>query len=199
MEKKDKNTAMKEEKKTEESVSSASKTAKGEKEVRKKEVEELKKRIEALEKEKSELNEKALRAHAEAENFKKRLSKEKEDFVKYSNEKVIKELLPVIDNLERAVNHAKEAGEGGALIEGVEMTLGLFHKTLDSWGVSRVASIGEPFNPEKHEAVQQIESAEHEPNIVISEFQKGYMLHERLVRPAMVAVSKAASEKSKEK
>lgn len=161
----------------------------------KKEVELLKKQIEALENEKKEIRDSAMRAAAEAENFKKRLTREKEDFVKYSNEKVIKELLPVVDNLERAVDHAKEAGESGGLLEGVEMTLDLFKKVLANLGVTQVSALGEPFNPEKHEAVQQIESADHEPNIVVSEFQKGYMLNERLIRPAMVVVSKTPEEK----
>lgn len=162
---------------------------------KKKEVELLKEQIAALENEKNEIKENALRATAEAENFKKRLTREKEDFVKYSNEKVIKELLPVVDNLERAVEHAKEAGEGGGLLEGVEMTLDLFKKALANLGVTQVSALGELFNPEKHEAVQQIESADHEPNIVVSEFQKGYMLHERLIRPAMVVVSKSPAGK----
>jgi len=161
-----------------------------------KEVESLKAARKALEDEKTELNERVLRIHAETENFKKRMQREKEDFVRYSNEKVIKELLPVVDNLERAVAHAREAGETGGFIEGVEMTLNLFHQALNSVGVSTVSALGEAFDPEKHEAVQQIESDEHEPNVVVSEFQKGYMLHKRLIRPAMVVVS---TEKNKDK
>ena len=161
------------------------------------ELAELQKKVDELEKEKSELKDQSLRIHAETENFKKRLTREKEDFAKYSNEKAVKEILPVIDNLERAVDHAKEAGESSGLIEGVEMTLDLFQKALERLGVSPVEAMGETFNPERHEAVQQIESADHEPNIVISEFQKGYMLHERLIRPAMVVVSSQASKKEK--
>ena len=155
----------------------------------------LEKKITELEKERDELKDQALRTHAETENFKKRLTREKEDFAKYSNEKAVKEMLPVIDNLERAVDHAKEAGESGGLIDGVEMTLDLFQKALERLGVSPVEAVGETFDPEKHEAVQQIESADHEPNIVVSEFQKGYMLHERLIRPAMVVVSSQTSGK----
>ena len=160
-----------------------------------KEVETLKTALEALEKERDELKDNNLRIHAETENFKKRLIREKDDFAKYSNEKVVKELLPIVDNLERAVTHAKEAGESGAFLEGVEMTLNLFGQTLEKIGVTPVASIGETFNPEKHEAVQQIESADHEPNIIVSEFQKGYMLNARLIRPAMVIVSKSPEKK----
>lgn len=160
-----------------------------------KELEALKTNLEALEKERDELKEHNLRIHAEAENFKKRLIREKEDFARYSNEKVVKELLPIVDNLERAVTHAKEAGESGAFLEGVEMTLTLFGQTFEKIGVTPVASVGETFNPEKHEAIQQIESADHEPNVVVSEFQKGYMLNTRLIRPAMVVVSKPPEKK----
>ena len=160
----------------------------------KKEVEALQSRIETLEKEKADLSDRLLRVSAETENFKKRLTREKDDFVKYSNEKLVKEFLPVVDNLERALVHAEEAGESGPLADGVKMTLDLFQKALAGLGVSPVSALGEPFNPEQHEAVQQIESADHEPNIVVSEFQKGYMLHERLIRPAMVVVSKRTGE-----
>lgn len=145
------------------------------------------------------LKDEKLRLHAETENFKRRITKEKEDFQKYSNEKAVGELLPVIDNLERAVAHAKEAGEKGALLEGVEMTLTLFSQILEKMGVSPVESVGENFDPQKHEAVQQIESADHEPNIVVSEFQKGYMLYERLIRPAMVVVSKPPAKQEENK
>lgn len=172
---------------------------KGKKESGKKELDALKEKIEALERERNEFNDKLLRLHAETENFKKRMTREKDDFVRYSNERVVKEFLPVIDNLERAVDHAKEASEKGSLLEGVEMTLNLFHQALNRIGVSQVSAVGEPFNPERHEAVQQIESDEHEPNIVVSEFQKGYMLHERLVRPAMVVVARPAAKKEIEK
>ncbi len=160
-----------------------------------KELEALKTALEALEKERDELKEHNLRVHAETENFKKRMIREKEDFARYSNEKVVKELLPIVDNLERAVTHAKEAGESGAFLEGVEMTLNLFGQTLEKIGVTPIASVGETFNPEKHEAVQQIESADHEPNVVVSEFQKGYVLNTRLIRPAMVVVSKSPENK----
>jgi len=136
------------------------------------------------------LKDEKLRLHAETENFKRRITKEKADFQKYSDEKTVAQLLPVIDNLERAVAHAKEAGETGALLEGVEMTLALFAQMLEKMGITTVEAVGEAFDPQRHEAVQQIESADHEPNVVVSEFQKGYMLHERLIRPAMVVVSR---------
>lgn len=151
---------------------------------------ELESALKKAEEEIEVLKDEKLRLLAETENFKRRITKEKEDFQKYSNEKAVSELLPVIDNLERAVAHAKEAGETGALLEGVEMTLTLFAQMLEKMGITIVEAVGETFDPQRHEAVQQIESADHEPNTVVSEFQKGYMLHERLIRPAMVVVSK---------
>lgn len=159
-----------------------------------KEMEALKETIETLENDLVKTKEQALRIQAETENFKKRMNREKEDFVKFSSEKTVKELLPVVDNLERAVLHAKESGEEGVFLEGVEMTLTLFQQTLEKLGVTPIAALGETFNPERHEAVQQVESADHEPNVVVSEFQKGYMLNARLIRPAMVVVSKAANK-----
>lgn len=163
-----------------------------------KEIELLQAEMQSLAEEKTKQDEKVLRIHAETENFKKRLEREKGDFVRYSNEKVIKEFLPVVDNLERAVAHAKESGETGGFLEGVEMTLNMFHQALGSAGVIAISTVGEIFDPARHEAVQQIESDDHEPNMVVSEFQKGYMLHKRLIRPAMVVVSKASSEKNNE-
>ncbi len=162
-------------------------------------VAELEAALKKAEEEIETLKDKKLRLHAETENFKRRITKEKEDFQKYSNEKAVSELLPVIDNLERAVAHAKEAGETGALLEGVEMTLTLFAQMLEKMGISIVESVGETFDPQKHEAVQQIESGDHEPNIIVSEFQKGYMLYERLIRPAMVVVSKPPAKKEENK
>jgi molecular chaperone GrpE len=155
--------------------------------------------LKSAEEEMETLRDEKLRLHAETENFKRRITKEKEDFQKYSNEKTATDLLPVIDNLERAVAHAKEAGETGALLEGVEMTLTLFAQILEKMGITIVETVGETFDPQRHEAVQQIESADHEPNIVVSEFQKGYMLYERLIRPAMVVVSKPPAKKEENK
>jgi molecular chaperone GrpE len=100
--------------------------------------------------------------------------------------------LPVIDNLERALEHARqEAGDVRTLREGVEMTLGQFVKVLEKFGVTPVSSLGEVFDPARHEAMGQIESAEQPPNTVAQELQKGYLLHERLLRPALVMVTRA--------
>lgn len=131
-----------------------------------------------------------LRARADLENFRKRAQREKEDLVKFSNETILRELLPVIDNLERALQHAAVDGEKG-LLQGVELTLGQFSKVLEKFNVKAIAAVGELFDPARHEAMGQIESAEQPPNTVVQLLQKGYLLNDRLLRPAMVLIAKA--------
>jgi len=133
-----------------------------------------------------------LRARADLENFRRRAQKDKEDLAKFANENLLRELLPVLDNLSRALEHAKnDETDGGALIEGVEMTLVQLSKVLEQFGVTPVESVGQPFNPDCHEAMGQMESDEHPPNTVVQEMQKGYLLNQRLLRPALVMISKA--------
>lgn len=147
-----------------------------------------------LEDELSESQERVLRAVADAENFKKRLQREKEEQTRYANESFMRELLPVVDNLERALEHSEAGADEGGLVEGLNMTLKGFLDTLTRFGCSPVEAAGKPFDPNFHEAVSQEESADHEPNTVLKELQKGYMLKERLLRPAMVLVSKLSSQ-----
>ncbi|MDY6849379.1 MAG: nucleotide exchange factor GrpE [Thermodesulfobacteriota bacterium] len=136
-----------------------------------------------------------LRVAADLENFRKRAQREKEELSKFANERILREILPVVDNLERAVEHARQENSSGeGLLEGVEMTLTQFGKVLEKFGVTPVSSIGEPFDPARHEAVGQLETAEHAPNVVAQELQKGYLLHERLLRPAMVLVAKPPAD-----
>ncbi|MDF1580485.1 MAG: nucleotide exchange factor GrpE [Desulfuromonadales bacterium] len=133
-----------------------------------------------------------LRACAELENFRKRAQREKEDICRFANEKILREMLPVIDNLGRAIEHADgEAADSKGLIEGIQLTLDQFAKVLDQFGVKEIAALGAPFDPAFHEAMGQIESAEHPVNSVAQVFQKGYLLNERLLRPALVMVAKA--------
>ncbi len=164
------------------------------------EVENLKSELEKKNKEAKENHDKYLRAYAEFENYKKRAVKDQNEFLKFANEKLIKELLPTIDNLERAVEHAKgnsqkeeEAIKG--LIAGVELILKQFKDILVNFDVTELKSIGEPFDPAKHEAVSHIETDEYADNIIINEFQKGYLLNSRLLRPALVSVAKKKEEK----
>jgi len=147
-----------------------------------------------LEDELSETQERVLRTAADAENFKKRLQREKEEQTRYANESFMRELLPVIDNLERALEHSEPGADQGGLQEGLNMTLKGFLDTLTRFGCTPVEAAGKPFDPNFHEAVSQEESADHEPNTVLRELQKGYMLKERLLRPAMVLVSKRTSQ-----
>ncbi|OEU62948.1 MAG: nucleotide exchange factor GrpE [Desulfuromonadales bacterium C00003094] len=136
-----------------------------------------------------------LRERAELENYRKRMQREKEDLARFANENLLREILPTLDNLERAVAHAEQEQEGG-LLEGVQMTLEQFRKTLERFGVVPVAAIGEPFSPDCHEAMGQMESSEYAPNTVVQEMQKGYTLNDRLLRPALVMIAKAPAASS---
>lgn len=155
-----------------------------------KEVEELKIKLEEKEREAKENYERMLRVAADLENYKKRVSKEKEEWRKFANEDLIKAILPFVDNLERAVNHAEKVEDANVLIEGVRLTLQQLHQTLNRFGVSPVESVGKPFDPTIHEAMVVVETDQHEPNQVLEEFQKGYYLNDRLLRPATVSVAK---------
>lgn len=134
---------------------------------------------------------KYLRERADLENYRKRVQKEKEEILKYGNENFILEMLPALDNLERAVSHASE-DESSAVIQGVKITLSMFLSTLKKFGVTPLeAGPGTPFDPAYHQAMTQVETADQEPNTVVAELQKGYLLNERLLRPAMVTVAAA--------
>ena len=134
-----------------------------------------------------------LRVLAEFENYKKRAAKEASDFRKFAHEQFARDLLGVIDNLERALKSASERDDSAAsVVAGVEMILKDLFKILDKYYIKPIQAVGENFDPSYHQAVSQIPSNSHRPNTVIEEFQKGYMIHDRLLRPSMVVVSKAA-------
>lgn len=134
--------------------------------------------------------ERELRAVAELANAARRLEKEKENAVRYANEGLVKDLLPVVDNLERALEHARAEQGAGAIVQGLELTLESFLGTLSRYGVEPVEALGQPFDPNFHEAVMSQADPDSEENTVIAQAQKGYLLKDRLVRPAMVVVSK---------
>lgn len=167
-----------------------------EKEEKKNEIEELKKRLEEKEKEAQENYDRFLRMAAELENYKKRAAKEKEEYIKYAHEDLMRAILPFVDNLERAVNHAEKVVDSGVLVEGVRLTLQQLLSTLNKFGLSTFDSVGQPFDPTRHEAMLVVETDQYEPNHVVEEFQKGYFLHDRLLRPAMVSVSKPLSKET---
>jgi molecular chaperone GrpE len=160
------------------------------KEDKEREIEELRKKLEEKEKEAKENYERLLRIAADLENYKKRAGKEKEDWTKFANEDLMKAILPFIDNLERAVNHAEKVRDTGVMIEGVRLTLQQVLQALNKFGLASFESVGKPFDPARHEAMLVVESDQHEPNRVVEEFQKGYLLNDRLLRPATVSVSK---------
>ena len=152
------------------------------------------KKIDELKEESKENYDRYLRSQAEMDNIIKRNKKEKEEWVKYSNETLIKDLLQVIDNLENAINHSGNENSFNALIEGVELTLKGFKDTLAKSGLEEVKTVGEDFDPCFHHAVQEAMSDSIEKGKIIKEFQKGYTLNQRLIRPAMVVISKGNSD-----
>jgi molecular chaperone GrpE len=156
---------------------------------------ELEARCEALEKEARENYERYVRVSAEFDNYKKRAARETADFKKYANESLVKELLPVVDNLERALQACTTDDEANRqVIEGVEMTLREILKVLEKFVVKPIDSLGKPFDPSYHQAVMQREHSDKPENTVVEELQRGYTMHDRLLRPAMVVVSKPGAD-----
>ena len=147
--------------------------------------------------ERDELKERLLRLAAELDNYKKRSEREKAEFLKRANENLLRDLLPVVDNLERALQHAEKADKD-SMLKGLEMTHQELMKVLSRHGLERIEALGQPFDPERHEAMMQQEDLEAEPNTVINELQKGYLYHGRLLRPAMVVVSKQPQSSEEE-
>ncbi|MCK9857210.1 nucleotide exchange factor GrpE [Paenibacillus sp. ATY16] len=146
-------------------------------------------RIEELTKLAEENQQRYLRAQADFDNFRRRTQKEKEDLAQYASMKLIGQLLPVVDNFERAVSAASANQDFEALAKGVDMIFRQLEQTLQQEGLKAMDAVGEPFNPEFHQAIMTVESDEHEEGIIVEEVQKGYILKERVLRPAMVKVS----------
>lgn len=151
------------------------------------EIEELRQKLTQQEEEARTNYDRFLRERAELENFKKRMQREKGEALRFACEPLIRELLPVIDNLERALAHGD--GNGKSVLEGVQLVLKSLLGILERHGVKRIEAVGEPFDPTRHEAMARVESAETEPNRVLEQHHTGYLLHERLLRPALVTVS----------
>ncbi len=144
------------------------------------------------EEEVKQLQDRVLRLAAEMENTRKRLEREKSEGICFANESLIRQLLPVVDNLERAVQHGENETDFQGLLEGVRMTLKSFQDGLAKFGCKVFDSVGKPFDPNFHEAVMQEESSEYPEMTVLQEYQKGYLLNDRLLRPALVVVSKSS-------
>jgi molecular chaperone GrpE len=145
--------------------------------------------LEQARKESEENYQRYLRAQADFDNFRRRTRQDKEEFAKYASLKVIEQLLPVVDNLERALNAGKEGKDYDALFKGVDMIFRQLDQTLANEGLQAMQTVGEPFNPEFHQAIMQVESEEYGEGIVVEEIQKGYVLKDKVLRPAMVKVS----------
>jgi molecular chaperone GrpE len=161
------------------------------------EIAELRQQLNVKEEEAKNNYDRYVRQVAELDNFKKRAAREREESTRYANESLVRDLLPVIDNLERAISHGSSGGNGKPLVEGVDMVLKGFLDILSKHGIQSVAAVGLTFDPAHHEALAQVESTEHQPNTVIEQHQKGYLMRDRLLRPALVTVSKAAISQEK--
>lgn len=160
----------------------------------------LEEKLDVAQKEAQENYDRFLRVSAEFENYQKRTVREMADFRKFANEALIKDLLQVVDNIERAIaSVAPDPDKNGSVVEGIQLTLKDILKILDKFNVKPIVSMGETFDPVFHQAMLQEESAEYPANTVIRELQKGYVLHDRLLRPAMVVVAKAAAKEKKRK
>jgi molecular chaperone GrpE len=153
------------------------------------ETSELERKLEELEVEKDKLHDRLLRIQAEYDNYKKRTLKEREADRKYKSQDLIEELLPALDNFERALQVEKTEATA-SIIEGITMVYNQIKEALASQGAEEIASVGEEFDPNIHHAVMQVEDESQPSNIVIEELQKGYKLKDRVIRPAMVKVNK---------
>lgn len=148
-----------------------------------------------LSKEDNQYKTRYLYLQADFENYKKRMTKQMNDTIKWGNEKLIISLLPVLDDFERAVNSGKNYENIETLVSGIEMLLDEFKKTLRAAGVTEINAVGEKFDPHLHEAVEQIETPDQEEGVIVDELRKGYLFHNQCIRPSMVKVAVQPKEK----
>ena len=151
----------------------------------------LQERIQQLEQEVEESKDQLLRKAADFENFRKRLAREKEESIKYANAALLSDVVPIIDDFERAIQSAADSKDFDAFHTGVSMIeqrmVGMLER---NWGLKRFSANGEPFDPEKHEAIAVEETDQHDSEVVLEDYQKGYLLHDRVLRPAKVKVAR---------
>jgi len=147
-------------------------------------------------KEIAELKDKYLRTLADSENARKRIRQQSEESVRIQRESILRDLLPIIDNLERALAAARNGTDTKTIVDGVEMTVRALIDFLRAQGVTPVQSVGQAFDPNRHEAVDQVASDTHPPNTVVDEFHRGYLIGDRTLRPARVSVAKEAGTNS---
>lgn len=140
------------------------------------------------------MNDKYVRLYAEFENYKKRVQKDKAELVKYGNESLLYELLPVVDNLEMALQHSSDAVSSG-IVQGVEITLKELRRVLEKFGLTEIEAEGKLFDPAVHHAMSHVERDDIDENTVVEEYRKGYKLQDKVLRPSFVAVSKKPAER----
>ncbi|KAF0159280.1 MAG: molecular chaperone GrpE [Syntrophaceae bacterium] len=157
------------------------------------ETENLKEALEAKEKEAKENYDRYLRTVAELDNYKKRAARDKADILKYGKEDLVKDILPFLDSLDRALTHA-DSNDAQAFKSGITLIQDQLLGCLKKHGVERIESAGLDFDPNFHEALMQMDSADHQNNQVVSEMEKGYLLNGRLIRPSRVCVCKKTTE-----
>ncbi len=154
------------------------------------EIEALRKKVSDLEEENSQLKDQYLRKQADFENFRKRMFREKDEAIKYANSNLLSDLITIIDDFERAIKAGAEATDVESFRAGIEMIEKQFTGMLErKYGLKRFDSEGEEFDPEKHEAINTEESSDHDTPVVLEDYQKGYLLHDRVLRHAKVKVS----------
>ena len=158
-------------------------------------LEELKKK--ALERD--EYYSKWIKVHADYENARKRLEKEKSEHLKFANEDLISKLFPIVDNFDMALIAMDKADDKAAVMDGIKLVQKEFHRILDENGVKRIETEGAKFDPHVHEAVSMVETGEHPDGTIIEEVRSGYLLNERLLRPAQVIVAKNSKDNLKKK
>lgn len=182
---------------TKEKPATAERESGAEKKAEKKDISDLMRKIEELEKNAAENYDKYLRAVAEMENYKKRAARERLDSIKYANENLIRDMLPLVDSMDRALEHACNSEDFEAFKKGLKLVQDQLICCLEKHGVEKIDALGKDFDPNIHEAMLQVEGEEHQDNKVMNEFEKGYLLHGRLLKPAKVSVCKCPNRKDK--
>lgn len=150
--------------------------------------------LEELRRQLDDKQDRLLRALAEADNIRRRGQRDRDEYVKYANESLLRDLLPVVDNLDRALESARATAGAGSVVTGVELIQRELLRVLERAGVTRYSAVGQPFDPTRHEAIARVVSAEAAPDTVVNETAPGYLLNGRVLRPAMVAVAAAPDE-----
>jgi molecular chaperone GrpE len=150
--------------------------------------------VEDLRRQLEDRQDKLLRALAETENVRRRAQRDREEHLKYANESLIRDVIPVLDNLDRALAAARGSAGAATVVDGVELIQRELLRVLEKNGLTRFSAVGQPFDPTRHEAIARIVSTEQPPNTVVAETAPGYLLHGRLLRAAMVAVAAAPDE-----